>query len=68
MVKLKDSASGTKAGVAAGMPVVGISTRNAEELLVSAGASLVIENFADPKLWKDLDVILKKPVTVKATL
>ncbi|MQL88206.1 hypothetical protein Taro_020762 [Colocasia esculenta] len=51
----EDSASGIKAGVAAGMPVVGITTRNPEEVLLKAGATFLIKNFEDPKLWMALE-------------
>ncbi|XP_010097754.2 haloacid dehalogenase-like hydrolase domain-containing protein Sgpp [Morus notabilis] len=54
---LEDSVSGVKAGVAAGMPVVGLGTRNPENLLLDAGASFVIKDFDDPKLWTALDNI-----------
>ncbi|RVW15535.1 Haloacid dehalogenase-like hydrolase domain-containing protein Sgpp [Vitis vinifera] len=47
----RDSVSGIKAGVAAGMPVVGLAKRNPEKLLAAAGASFVIDDFDDPKLW-----------------
>lgn len=46
-----------KAGVAAGMPVVGLGTRNPENLLLDAGASFVIKDFDDPKLWTALENI-----------
>ncbi|GMN25540.1 hypothetical protein TIFTF001_040744 [Ficus carica] len=48
------SVSGVKAGIAAGMPVVGLGTRNPEKLLLDAGASFVIKDFDDPKLWTAL--------------
>ncbi|XP_062098668.1 haloacid dehalogenase-like hydrolase domain-containing protein Sgpp [Humulus lupulus] len=51
----EDSVSGVKAGVAAGMPVVGLGTRNPEKLLLDAGASFVIKDFDDPKLWTALE-------------
>lgn len=51
----EDSASGIKAGVAAGMPVVGIKTRNPEELLLNAGAAFLIKDFEDEKLWNALE-------------
>jgi beta-phosphoglucomutase-like phosphatase (HAD superfamily) len=50
----KDSVSGVKAGVAAGMPVVGMGLRNPEKFLTEAGASFVIKDFDDPKLWTSL--------------
>ncbi|CAA7406691.1 unnamed protein product [Spirodela intermedia] len=51
----EDSASGIKAGVAAGMPVVGLRTRNPEGMLLDAGAALLIGDFEDPKLWAALE-------------
>ncbi|XP_078438429.1 haloacid dehalogenase-like hydrolase (HAD) superfamily protein [Wolffia australiana] len=51
----EDSAAGIKAGVAAGMPVVGLRTRNPEEVLLKAGAAIVIQDFEDQKLWKELE-------------
>lgn len=53
-VFVKDSVSGVKAGVAAGMPVVGVASRNPEQYLLDAGASFVIKDFNDPKLWSAL--------------
>lgn len=46
----EDSASGVQAGVAAGVAVVGLTTGNPEKVLRDAGASLLIEDFRDPKL------------------
>ncbi|XAR54234.1 Sugar-terminal-phosphatase [Bertholletia excelsa] len=51
----EDSVSGIKAGVAAGMPVVGLATRNPQKLLEEAGATFVIKDFNDPKLWTALE-------------
>ncbi|KAF8038309.1 hypothetical protein BT93_B0987 [Corymbia citriodora subsp. variegata] len=55
----EDSVSGTKAGVAAGMPVVALGTRNPEKLLREAGAAFVITDFLDQKLWKALEELEK---------
>ncbi|XP_026660206.2 haloacid dehalogenase-like hydrolase domain-containing protein Sgpp isoform X2 [Phoenix dactylifera] len=60
-----DSASGIKAGVAAGMPVVGVMTRNPEKSLKDAGASLLIKDYNDPKLWKALEDLEKAEATLK---
>lgn len=46
----QDSASGIRAGVAAGVAVVGLTTGNPEKVLRDAGASLLIGDFRDPKL------------------
>ncbi|KAK4349272.1 hypothetical protein RND71_032027 [Anisodus tanguticus] len=52
----EDSISGIKAGVAAGMPVVvGLGLRNPETLLSEAGATFVIKDFKDSKLWTALE-------------
>lgn len=60
-----DSASGIKAGVAAGMPVVGLATRNPEKSLKDAGASLLIKDYNDPKLWKALEDLERVEATLK---
>ncbi|XP_076945912.1 haloacid dehalogenase-like hydrolase domain-containing protein Sgpp [Bidens hawaiensis] len=56
----EDSVSGIKAGVAAGMPVVGLTTRNPESMLLTANPTLLIENYEDPKLWAVLEELGKK--------
>ncbi|KAK8964604.1 hypothetical protein KSP40_PGU019488 [Platanthera guangdongensis] len=56
---LQDSVSGIKSGVGAGMPVVGVTTRNPEKLLRDAGASLLIKDYEDPKLWAGLEAVEK---------
>uniref|UniRef100_A0A7N0V0Y5 Haloacid dehalogenase-like hydrolase domain-containing protein Sgpp n=1 Tax=Kalanchoe fedtschenkoi TaxID=63787 RepID=A0A7N0V0Y5_KALFE len=53
----EDSVSGITAGVAAGMPVVGLSTRNPATLLMEAKPSLLIQSYADPKLWEALEEV-----------
>ncbi|CAM8987441.1 unnamed protein product [Rhodiola kirilowii] len=60
----EDSVSGIKAGIAAGMPVVGVALRNPAELLEEAGAVFTIKDFNDSKLWtalEELDKIAGKP-------
>lgn len=56
----EDSVSGITAGVAAGMPVVGLTTRNPEELLKTAKPTLLIKDYADSKLWAALEEIDRK--------
>eukprot|EP00262_Sarcandra_glabra_P007990 TRINITY_DN2115_c0_g1_i2.p1 TRINITY_DN2115_c0_g1~~TRINITY_DN2115_c0_g1_i2.p1 ORF type:complete len:294 (+),score=58.20 TRINITY_DN2115_c0_g1_i2:128-883(+) len=51
----EDSVSGIKAGVAAGMPVVGLTTRNPEHLLMGARPTFLIKDFEDAKLWTALE-------------
>lgn len=55
LLLLQDSVSGIKAGVAAGMPVVGLMTRNPEHLLMEAKPAFLIKNYEDPKLWAALE-------------
>ncbi|XP_039121922.1 haloacid dehalogenase-like hydrolase domain-containing protein Sgpp [Dioscorea cayenensis subsp. rotundata] len=55
----EDSPSGIKAGVAAGLPVIGLPTRNPEELLTNAGATFLIKDYDDPKLWSALEELEK---------
>lgn len=50
----EDSVSGVKAGVGAGMRVIGVGRRNPQELLREAGANFVIQDFNDPNLWTQL--------------
>ncbi|KAG5524015.1 hypothetical protein RHGRI_030874 [Rhododendron griersonianum] len=54
-VVFEDSVSGIKAGVVAGMPVVGLMTRNPEHLLMEAKPTFLIKNYEDPKLWAALE-------------
>ncbi|RLM54402.1 haloacid dehalogenase-like hydrolase domain-containing protein Sgpp [Panicum miliaceum] len=50
----EDSTIGVQAGVAAGMPVIAIADENREGKLLTVGASLVIRDYRDPKLWAEL--------------
>lgn len=52
--------SGIKAGVAAGMPVVGLATRNPENVLIQANPTLLVKDYEDPKLWEALGELDKK--------
>ncbi|XP_010554481.1 PREDICTED: haloacid dehalogenase-like hydrolase domain-containing protein Sgpp [Tarenaya hassleriana] len=56
----EDSVSGIKAGVAAGMPVIGLTTGNPEELLMQAKPAFLIQNYADAKLWSVLEELDSK--------
>lgn len=58
-VVFEDSVSGIIAGVDAGMPVVGVATRNPKKLLMDAGASFLIKDYEDPKLWTALEELDK---------
>jgi len=55
----EDSPSGIRAGVAAGMPVIGLSTRNPENFLMEAKPAFLIKNYEDPKLWAALEELEK---------
>lgn len=61
----EDSPSGIRAGIAAGMPVVGLATRNPENSLVEAGAALLIKDYEDPKLWAALEEIDREEAKLK---
>ncbi|CAK7356214.1 unnamed protein product [Dovyalis caffra] len=61
----EDSVSGIKAGVAAGIPVVGITTRNPEHLLMEAKPALIIKDYEDQKLWTALEELDKQAAAVK---
>ncbi|KAL2491369.1 Haloacid dehalogenase-like hydrolase domain-containing protein Sgpp [Abeliophyllum distichum] len=63
----EDSVSGIKAGVAAGMPVVGLALRNPEKLLLETGATFVIKDFTDSKLWTALEDLEKKTEAMEVT-
>ncbi|XP_002970578.2 haloacid dehalogenase-like hydrolase domain-containing protein Sgpp [Selaginella moellendorffii] len=51
----EDSPSGIKAGVAAGMAVVGLTTGNPEAALREAGATFLAKNYDDPAIWAALE-------------
>ncbi|GFQ03999.1 haloacid dehalogenase-like hydrolase domain-containing protein sgpp [Phtheirospermum japonicum] len=55
----EDSVSGIKAGVAARLPTVGLTTRNPAELLMGAKPALLITDYEDSKLWTVLDELDK---------
>uniref|UniRef100_A0A7N0TIR3 Haloacid dehalogenase-like hydrolase domain-containing protein Sgpp n=1 Tax=Kalanchoe fedtschenkoi TaxID=63787 RepID=A0A7N0TIR3_KALFE len=64
----EDSIAGIKAGVAAGMPVVGVALRNPPELLLEAGAAFTIKDYNDPKLWVALAEVDKITADAKMTV
>ncbi|CAI9759497.1 unnamed protein product [Fraxinus pennsylvanica] len=51
----EDSLSGIKAGVAAGLPVIGLTTGNPAHLLMEAKPTFLIKDYEDPKLWAVLE-------------
>ncbi|MDR0280461.1 MAG: HAD-IA family hydrolase [Paucimonas sp.] len=48
----EDSVPGVKAASGAGIFTVGLSTSQSAEALMAAGASLVVADFEDPRLWE----------------
>ncbi|KAE8712790.1 Haloacid dehalogenase-like hydrolase domain-containing protein Sgpp [Hibiscus syriacus] len=65
---VQDSASGIRAGVAAGVPVVGLTTRNPENVLTEANPTLLIKDYEDPKLWAALEELDKKADSLKSAV
>ncbi|PZA06232.1 MULTISPECIES: HAD family phosphatase [unclassified Meiothermus] len=51
----EDSPSGVRAAVEAGIPTIGLTTGHPPEALKRAGAFLLVRNFRDPQLWKQLE-------------
>ncbi|CAM6086005.1 unnamed protein product [Calypogeia fissa] len=51
----EDSPAGLRAGVAAEVSVVGLTTGHRKDDLLAAGASLIIEDYSDPALWEHLE-------------
>ncbi|XP_031737783.1 haloacid dehalogenase-like hydrolase domain-containing protein Sgpp isoform X2 [Cucumis sativus] len=60
----EDSLTGIKAGVEADMPVVGISMRNSEQLLMQAKPALLVKDYNDLKLWLALDELVVRGDTI----
>lgn len=46
------------------MPVVGISMRNPEQLLMQAKPALLVKDYNDSKLWTALDELVMRGDTV----
>ncbi|HEY9620440.1 MAG TPA: HAD family phosphatase [Crinalium sp.] len=55
-VAFEDSPSGVRSAVGAGIPTVGIATTHDPELLYAIGATLVVPDFADPRLLDWLQI------------
>jgi len=60
----KDSVSGIKAANGAGMAAVGMATRNPEKMLLDAGATLVIKDYNEPKLWENLERVVHQKLSL----
>jgi HAD superfamily hydrolase (TIGR01509 family) len=57
----EDSTSGITSAAGAGIPTIGIASTQAPETLEEAGAFMVAEDFADPKLRNLLDLPREEP-------
>jgi len=53
-IAFEDSPSGITSAVAAGIYTIGIATTHPTENLLKSGASIVIDDFTEPKLWEIL--------------
>jgi HAD superfamily hydrolase (TIGR01509 family) len=51
-IAFEDSVPGLTAAVQAGIFTVGLATSQSPQALLDAGASLVIDDFSDPRLWQ----------------
>ncbi|KAM0051758.1 putative HAD superfamily protein [Helianthus debilis subsp. tardiflorus] len=60
LINVLGSSFEDKAGVAAGMPVIGLTTRNPKHMLMKANPTLLSENYEDPKLWEVLGELNKR--------
>jgi HAD superfamily hydrolase (TIGR01509 family) len=65
-IVFEDSVSGIKAGVAAGLPVIGLTTGNPASVLMQAKPAFLIENYADPKLLAVLEELDNKKRSQKS--
>lgn len=50
-IAFEDSPSGVLSAAGAGIKVVGLTTSQPREVLLEAGASVIIEDFTSPELW-----------------
>ncbi len=54
-IAFEDSASGIRSAVGAGIYTIGITSSHPAQDLIDAGASMTVNDFTDPQLWKFLD-------------
>ncbi len=54
-IAFEDSASGIHSAVGAGIYTIGITSSHPAQDLIDAGASMTVNDFTDPQLWKFLD-------------
>ncbi|PMY64449.1 MULTISPECIES: HAD family phosphatase [Pseudomonas] len=57
-IAFEDSIPGLTAAVGAGVFTVGLATSQSPEVLLAAGAHLVVEDFNDPRLWAVIERML----------
>jgi HAD superfamily hydrolase (TIGR01509 family) len=50
-IAFEDSLSGVRAGCAAGLTVVGVTTGLDDKALIGAGATIAVEDFTDPRIF-----------------
>lgn len=57
-IAFEDSVSGIQSSVRAGIYTIGIASTHAPEILLNAGATMVITDFTDPSMWQILDYFM----------
>lgn len=63
-IAFEDSPSGLRSAVAANIPTVAIASTHEPEALYDLGATLVISDFTDPRLWALLNQLTTPPSEV----
>jgi HAD superfamily hydrolase (TIGR01509 family) len=63
-IAFEDSPSGVRSAVGAGILTVGMATSQTPELLYELGATLVVNDFADLRLWELLEKLRSNPKPV----
>lgn len=54
-IAFEDSASGVRSAIGAGISTVGVASTHAPDQLYAIGATLVIQDFTEPRLWEWLE-------------
>lgn len=54
-IAFEDSTSGLRSAIDAGIPTVGVASTHTPDELYAIGATLVIQDFTDPRLWEWLE-------------
>jgi len=63
-IALEDSPSGIRAAVGAGIPTIGITSTHEPQVLQQFGTLMAIPDFTDLQLWKLLNSLLDKDLSV----